>query len=403
MTRPNILFIANYWRDANAASISTLYLLKALSLLGVKTLLITHDVEGSTTWDTQATEYVNHLKIIRLNSRLLTNKVFRYTIGYVWIFLRGLRECIVNGISIIVTQHHNFHLASLTGALLSLILKTPLIVHVRDCIPYIGRNTIERIINIGIFSALNRAAFKRAKFVLVPSSELRFLIHRIFRIPLRKILIIPNIIDPSIFNKYSYLESRKKLGISKEVIVLLFIGNIYNRGLDLVIHSLPYLIKVIPSIKLIIAGTNFDKIVYLIRKLQLIDHVLYLGNVPYNTIPTLISASDITIGPIRASMETIGAIPRKVVEYMACGKPVIVGQNTISKDLIVDNTTGFIVKPNKESLLRILLYLINDPSIRVRIGESARQHVVKYFSVNAVIQKLRYIIRSISPRCYLLT
>jgi len=403
MTRLNILFIANYWRDANAASISTLYLLKILSLLGAKTLLITHDVESSTTWNTRAIEYVKHLKIIRINSCLFTSKVFRYTIGYTWIFLRGLRECIVNGISIIVTQHHNFHLASLTGALLSLILKTPLIVRVHDCIPYIGRNTIERIINISIFNVLNRVAFKRAKFILVPSSEFRFLIHRIFRVPPWKTFIIPNIVDPSIFNKCSYLKSREKLGISKEAIVLLFIGNIYNRGLDLIIRSLPDVIKVIPSIKLIIAGTNFDKIAYLIRKLQLTNYVLYLGNVPYNMIPTLISASDITIGPIRASMETIGAIPRKVIEYMACGKPVIVGQSTISKDLIVDNITGFIVKPNKESLLRTLLYLINDPSIRVRIGESARQHVVKYFSINAVIQKLRRIIQSISPHYYLLT
>ncbi|MCD8535866.1 MAG: glycosyltransferase [Verrucomicrobia bacterium] len=62
-----------------------------------------------------------------------------------------------------------------------------------------------------------------------------------------------------------------------------------------------------------------------------------------------------------------------VFEAMACGRPVIVTENTGAADIVQDGINGFIVPiRDSQAILEKLHLLRNSPELRQKMGEAAR-------------------------------
>jgi len=115
--------------------------------------------------------------------------------------------------------------------------------------------------------------------------------------------------------------------------------------------------------------------------------VIYLGPKSRDETLKLILESDIGVGPLGPAY----AIPRKVVEYLALGKIVIVGRNAVSRDLVKEYSREILECPEDDAEIdKFVIELIK------RLEES-KQKQNKYASnLNKLFCRARvlYILKS---------
>jgi len=117
-------------------------------------------------------------------------------------------------------------------------------------------------------------------------------------------------------------------------------------------------------------------------------------NLPANTIPwsektevNLITKLDIGIMPLQDGPFERGKCGYKLIQYMACGLPVIgsgVGEN---ENIIEHGKNGFIANSPSE-WMRYLLILINDPDLRKSMGSEGRNKIIKRYTTQVTAPNL---------------
>lgn len=87
--------------------------------------------------------------------------------------------------------------------------------------------------------------------------------------------------------------------------------------------------------------------------------------------------------------------PNVVLEAMASGLPVVASRVGGIPDLIQPGKTGFLVNPGDDnSLVSLLLELVDNPNLRFEIGRSGREHVRGNYSLDRLPHFLERLYRS---------
>ena len=74
----------------------------------------------------------------------------------------------------------------------------------------------------------------------------------------------------------------------------------------------------------------------LAQKYGISNKVVFSGTVPYNQVPYYISCMNICLIPFKKGAVAENAFPLKLLEYMACGKPVISASLSGIKEAVQD-------------------------------------------------------------------
>ena len=117
-----------------------------------------------------------------------------------------------------------------------------------------------------------------------------------------------------------------QLGLSRDNLVLLFAGTLYNfSGLDRIIEAFPRWLTAIPNLILLIIGRGEQEVRLKLRvkNLNLEQSVIFTGFINYSDLPKYINLSDICINPFKINKTTNLIFPGKIYQYLACEKPVI--------------------------------------------------------------------------------
>lgn len=108
--------------------------------------------------------------------------------------------------------------------------------------------------------------------------------------------------------------------------------------------------------------------------------IRYFGRLPYDKYLQVVGAADITCFPYPDTPVYRAKCSARIIDYMACGKPVVtsnVGQNP---EYIVTGENGILVNPNDEAeFSSALAMLLNDPPLRRRLGLAARERIRRHF------------------------
>ncbi len=109
--------------------------------------------------------------------------------------------------------------------------------------------------------------------------------------------------------------------------------------------------------------------------------VEFLGNVQ-DTAPLLRDA-DIAVLPTRYGEGT----PLSLIEAMACGLPVVATDVPGCRALVEDGVNGLLVPVgNSQALAEAVGRLVDDPLLRVRLGDAGRAMAVRGWSVERVVE-----------------
>jgi phosphatidylinositol alpha-1,6-mannosyltransferase len=185
-------------------------------------------------------------------------------------------------------------------------------------------------------------------------------------------------------------EARARLGLSPDEVILLNVTRLIPRkGLDRLIEILPEL----PShVRAVSIGDGQDKA----RLESLAAHqkarITFLGATDDATRDEWYAAADVFVFPVRTDGDDVEGYGIVCLEASAAGLPVIVGMNGGAPETVIQGETGLIVNAEEQKeLLAAIKQLVDDPALRVRMGERGRARVLKEGSWSERWNKLSHL------------
>jgi hypothetical protein len=116
--------------------------------------------------------------------------------------------------------------------------------------------------------------------------------------------------------------------------------------------------------------------------------VRMLGAVPGERIPGLYAACDVAVVLLRDQPVFHGALPTKLLEAMAAGRPVVLSARGEAARLIEAAGAGLVVEPESpRALAEALRALVADPERRAQLGAAGRKAVERDFGREAWLER----------------
>ena len=145
--------------------------------------------------------------------------------------------------------------------------------------------------------------------------------------------------------------------------------------MDIIIKSIPKVVKRNKMIKLIVVGDGKERayLENLAKNLGVSDFIVFVGAVDHQKALDYIRACDVLV-----SMNALSSICNPVLESMVCGKTVIALNTGTTQELIKDGYNGILVHVDEiDKLPEKILYILQDDDTRKRIGESAQRFILE--------------------------
>jgi glycosyltransferase involved in cell wall biosynthesis len=92
---------------------------------------------------------------------------------------------------------------------------------------------------------------------------------------------------------------------------------------------------------------------------------------------------------------TRGKCGYKLIQYMACGLPVVASPVGVNADIVRHGENGFLAATEGQ-WAEALAQLITQPDLRRRMGSAGRQRVQSEFSLQVLAPRLEKLLRSVA-------
>ncbi len=281
-------------------------------------------------------------------------------------------------------------LVALSGWWLARCKRVPFIFEVRDLWP-------ESLAAVGMGkenSILHRTLAKLAGFlyahsdrivVVTPAFEDYLVDH--WRVPRKKISVIENGVETQSFapepcNGESRLRLRRELSLEGRFVAS-YIGTMgMAHGIETIIAAAAQLQETNPEIAFLMVGEGAEKehVIALARERGLVN-MRFVDQQPREKIPAYIGASDVCLVLLKKTDLFKTVIPTKMLEFMSCARPVILGVDGQAREILEEAGAGLVIEPeNSEWLVSSIRLLAANPELAAELGLRGREHIVSKFS-----------------------
>jgi len=194
--------------------------------------------------------------------------------------------------------------------------------------------------------------------------------------------IAPGIDTEHFTSRSDAKELRESLGLGSKKVIVSVGRLVHRKGQDVLIESMPEIIKSIDDVHLLLIGEGPYKkeLEKRIKNLGLANRVTFVGRVQYADLPRYICVGDVFAMPSRSRLaglevEGLGIV---YLEASACGLPVIGGISGGAPDAVLQGETGFSVDGRSahevaEAIVRVLA----DKELAQRLGARGRQWIIE--------------------------
>jgi len=211
----------------------------------------------------------------------------------------------------------------------------------------------------------------------------------------QKIFTLPmgvNSIDFSPNQKTEKLRSKYEL---QDKLVFIYIGSLAKkRRLDIILKAFSLVTREVMNAKLLIVGDGDGKeeLEKLSTNLNLEKYTIFTGEIPYKSVPKYICLADIGLSPIVPIDNYKMSSPTKMLEYMACGIPVIGNREIFDmRNVISKSNGGILVDFNAPSFSTAMIRLAKNGELAKNKGDNGRQWINKNRSYEQIAMNLEKI------------
>lgn len=174
-------------------------------------------------------------------------------------------------------------------------------------------------------------------------------------------------------------DARKKLGIDDDAQVLLFFGFIRKyKGLDIILHAMPELIKKYPKLVLVVAGESYngeDDFRALIQELAIpaANIKLCTDYIPNTDVPLYFSAANVTVLPYRSATQS--GIVQIAYNF---DLPVIATDVGGLAEIVIDGKCGLIAPEPTPEAVAVCISRYVDDNLEPTLRDGVREEKKKY-------------------------
>jgi glycosyltransferase involved in cell wall biosynthesis len=209
----------------------------------------------------------------------------------------------------------------------------------------------------GVNRAL-RNAIRKADAVTCVSAPLRDHVRAAYGFAGR-VEVVENAIPSGMFKAKDKLRCRAELDLPPGATLIGTAGALSpTRGLDLLLQAFDRLSVEREDVHLVLAGALDPSL-----RIPESDRIRYLGLLPPEKVPSLLSALDLSVVCNRDSAFGRFCFPQKLYESIACEVPVLVARVGAMVELLEDHPENTYEPDDGDSLLRGLRRLCDSPSV----------------------------------------
>ena len=285
-------------------------------------------------------------------------------------------------------------LVGLSGWWLGFARRIPFVFEVRDLWP-------ESLTAVGIGSEnsmlhqtlarIARFLYDHSKRIVVVSPAFKDRLIEDWRVPAEKIAVVENGVETDMFSPFAVPNEniRGHLGLEGKFVAS-YIGTMGNaHGLETLLDAASELQGTNPNIVFLLIGEGAEKErIKAAAKTQGLANVRFLDQQPREKIPAYIRASDTCLVLLKKTDVFKTVIPTKMLEFMSCARPVILGVDGQARQIVEEANAGIVVEPeNSRALVQAIRSIEANRGTGKTLGENGRKYIVERFSRASTAEK----------------
>ncbi len=225
--------------------------------------------------------------------------------------------------------------------------------------------------------------YKRSEHIVVVTPAFQEYLIRNWGVPPEKISVVENGVESDQFNpRANNADLRRELGAEGKFVVG-YLGTMgMAHGLESVVQAATELQRTAPNVLFLMVGEGSDKerVIKLARS-QGLTNMRFVGQQPREKVPEFISISDACLVLLKKAELFKTVIPTKMLEFMSCARPVILGVDGQARKIMDQAGAGVYVEPeNAAALVHVITQLAANPLVRETLGRNGRRYIVEHFS-----------------------
>lgn len=158
--------------------------------------------------------------------------------------------------------------------------------------------------------------------------------------------------------------------LSPKILQPLYRVHLIVEALEIVRRSIPDAVLVVSEYE---ADPAYrDQIARRLEELDLSEHVRFVGQIPYEDMPTYYSLAEVSIG-----IPSSDGMPQALLEAMACGTPTILSRLPRYEEIVQHEESAYFVDPQPEMIAAGIVRLLDDAALHGRIADAGRRIVTE--------------------------
>lgn len=270
---------------------------------------------------------------------------------------------------------------AMAGYNIARLKRVPFIFEVRDLWPEslegVGLGSDKSSIYRTVASIV-RYLYEHSDHIVVVTPAFKDYLHEKWGVPLSKISVVVNGVETNHFIPAAPSEElRKEFRIAGKFVVS-YIGTMgMAHGLETLLDVAEGLRSISEIAVLMVGdGGNREHLMQMTAQRNL-QNVVFAGQQPRERVPAIVNASDVCLVLLKNEAVFKTVIPTKMLEFMSCGRPVVLSVGGQAERILNEAAGGISVEPgNAGAIAEAVRALYADPALRLRCGESGRRFII---------------------------
>lgn len=320
-------------------------------------------------------------------------------IGRLWGYFSFMFSSFWNGVfkvngrydAVLVTSPPLF--VGISGFLLSKVKGIPMVFEIRDLWPEsaIDTGVLTNKLIIKLAYSVERFIYKKSKLINVLTPAFYNILRDIKGINEEKLIMIPNAADftlsEEILNNFDRDQFRKENDLEGKFVITYVGAHGVANHLDQILEAGKLLEDTNVLFLLIGQGMEKKRLIDKAKQMEVVN-VRFHDPVPKKEVFKFIIASDMGVSVLK-KVDTFKTVySNKTFDYFSCKKPVLMGIDGVSRELVEEAKAGSYVEPeNAEEYNRIIRLYLNDLERIKKEGENGYKFAKENFDRKVLAER----------------